>query len=124
MACNNAKSMRFRVYECKYPVFYRTFDAPSSLHHNPLYHIDTGKEFTITAPDDTLEPSIAYNKYYGRDQVDLGISEDTIAMVMFKKIYGFAGSNFAMGYRVTQWGSGGKFTDGTLHGIWYIKRVL
>lgn len=124
MACTNAKSMRFRVYECRYPGYARTSDAPPHLYHDPQFHFDTGKEFTITVGEDTPTISEELSAYYGSTHKDHGITDETITLVMFKKIYGFTGSRFGPGFRITSWTDGKKFMNGTIYGIWYIKRVL
>jgi hypothetical protein len=124
MPCATAKSMRFRLFECRYDGYPSFSDVPAKEFHNPKYHFDTGKEFDIIVPDDTLPASLEYAKYYGVSKQDYGITRYTIALVMMKKIYGFGGDRFTAGWQVNEWTNGKEFMNGTLFGIWYIKRVI
>lgn len=99
MACKNATTMTFRLYECRYPFTPEKPTYESFNLHDPQFHFDTGKVFSISAE----------------------ITNESIARVMLKKIYGFDGS-FANQWRVSDWAK--EFQEGTIYGVWYIKRVV
>jgi hypothetical protein len=102
--------MTFRVYECRYPFTPEKPTYEYFSYHEPQYHFDTGKVFSITTED-------------ARDVGETEISSRSIARVMLKKLYGFGG-NFANQWYVSDWHRGKAFEQGTIHGVWYIKRVV
>lgn len=122
MPCKTTKSMRFKVYTIS-PLPQRMNGNPIPSIHDPQYHHDTGKEFTITSPDDTL-PYWKARDEEDRTARDRGITEYSIAAVMFEKVYGFNG-RFVSGWYV-DWepNSYETYMNGNINNHWYIKRIV
>lgn len=127
MPCTTARSMRFHVYTIVAPRTVRKEGQPiRSLNmsndevydvHNPINHCDTGKEFTITAPDDTAPFWQEFNNYNG----DQGINTLSIPGVMLKKVYGFTTRLYGWEIR---WAPEQAFIAGSAYDRWYVKRIV
>lgn len=107
MHCTNSKEMTFRVFEFKaYLLGVQPMDVVEA--------VDTGKEFTITEKD-VAELHVMPGSYSSNR-----IDEYNIATAMLKKIYGFEAR--IHGWRVDRWKI--PFNEGSINGIWKVKRVL
>ena len=117
MPCETAKSMRFRVYNInQLPAGVFNYLELRIFRSDPKNHFDTGKEFSITTPDDTAP---FWKLYFSKDADDDGITDHSVAGVMLMKLYGF---QERLGY-VVDWVEG-KFIAGNIAGIWYIRRLV
>lgn len=111
--CKTAKTMRFHVYDIVYDVKDLTRNC-----FEPKNHRDTGREFTITDPDDTRP---FWELYYGTGRsATRTINYVSIANVLMKKLFGFNTTGYS-----TRWTSAEKeFVEGEVSGLWFIKRVI